>query len=40
MWACPKESPQRFSTFLRDHLFDRVRPGRIEYIRPEGPTWR
>jgi glucosamine-6-phosphate deaminase len=28
-------SPQRFSTFLRDHLFDQVRPGRVEYIRSE-----
>lgn len=31
----PEGAPQRFSTFLRDHLFDRVKPGRIEYIRAE-----
>jgi glucosamine-6-phosphate deaminase len=31
----PEGSPQRFSTFLRDHLFDQVRPGRVEYIRSE-----
>jgi len=31
----PEGAPQRFSTFLREHLFDRVKPGRIEYIRAE-----
>ena len=31
----PEGSPQRFSTFLRDHLFDQVQPGRVEYIRSE-----
>ncbi len=31
----PEGSPQRFSTFLRDHLFDQVRPGRVDYIRSE-----
>jgi glucosamine-6-phosphate deaminase len=33
----PEGTPQRFSTFLRDHLFDQVRPGRVEYIRSEAP---
>jgi glucosamine-6-phosphate deaminase len=28
-------APQRFSTYLREHLFGRVKPGRIEFIRSD-----
>jgi glucosamine-6-phosphate deaminase len=28
----PLLAPQRFSTYLRLHLFDRVNPGRVEYL--------
>ena len=31
------DAPQRFSRYLREHLFDRVRPGRVELIGAEQP---
>jgi len=31
----PEGAAQRFGTFLREHLFDRVKPGRVELIRAE-----
>lgn len=29
------DAPQSFGTFLREHLFDLVHPGRVEYIDPD-----
>ncbi|MFO7916828.1 MAG: glucosamine-6-phosphate deaminase [Anaerolineae bacterium] len=31
------DAPQRFGNFLREHLFDRVQPGRVEYIDGTAP---
>jgi glucosamine-6-phosphate deaminase len=31
------DAPQRFSRYLREHLFDRVQPGRVELIGTEHP---
>lgn len=28
----PEEAPQRFSSFLKEHLFNRVRPGAVHYL--------
>lgn len=28
----PERAPQRFSTYLREHIFDRVKPGTVYYI--------
>jgi glucosamine-6-phosphate deaminase len=28
----PRDAPQRFARFLREHLFDRVRPGKVQAI--------
>ena len=32
----PEEAPQRFGRYLRDHLFDRVKPGRVHLINSSG----
>ena len=31
------DAPQRFSRYLRDHLFDRISPGRVELIGVQAP---
>jgi glucosamine-6-phosphate deaminase len=31
------DAPQRFARYLRDHLFDRVRPGRVHLIGVDAP---
>ncbi|HBT16830.1 MAG TPA: glucosamine-6-phosphate deaminase [Firmicutes bacterium] len=28
----PEDAPQRFTRFLKDHLFDQVKPGKVYYI--------
>jgi len=33
----PEDAPQRFGNFLRAHIFDLVRPGRVEYINGNAP---
>ncbi|MFP3895971.1 MAG: glucosamine-6-phosphate deaminase [Anaerolineales bacterium] len=33
----PDEASQRFGRFLREHLFDCVQPGRVEYINGTAP---
>lgn len=32
----PADAPQRFGNFLRDRLFDRVKPGRVYYLSDSG----
>jgi glucosamine-6-phosphate deaminase len=33
----PDDAPQRFGNFLKEHLFERVQPGRVEYIDGNAP---
>lgn len=33
----PDDAPQRFGNFLKEHLFDCVQPGRVEYIDGTAP---
>ena len=32
----PENAPQRFSSYLKEHLFDRVHPGRVHYLIGSG----
>lgn len=33
----PEEAPQRFTHFLKEHLFDRVKPGKVHYMNGNAP---
>jgi glucosamine-6-phosphate deaminase len=36
----PDDAPQRFGNFLKEHLFECVQPGRVEYIDGNAPDLR